>query len=74
MVRKNGLLYGVECKRVDAPRMTPSIRVALEDLGLERVAVIYPGHKRFPIADRVEAVPLSSIVTGRLRHPSAAHR
>ncbi len=52
-------MYGVECKRVDAPVMTPSIRNALTDLDLERVAVVYPGSKRYRISDRVEAVPLS---------------
>lgn len=55
---------GVECKRVDAPGMTPSMRIALDDLKLERIAVVYPGTLRYPIADRVEAVPLSAIVDG----------
>lgn len=58
ILRRGERLFGVECKRADAPRMTPSIRIALEDLHLERVAVIYPGTKRFAMADRVEAVPL----------------
>ncbi len=61
LLRRRGKLFGVECKRVDAPRMTPSIRIALEDLGLERVAVVYPGTKRYPVADRVEAVPLATL-------------
>jgi uncharacterized protein len=61
VVRKGGMLLGIECKRIDAPRMTPSIRIALDDLGLDRVAVIYPGSKRYPIANRVEAVPLGSM-------------
>jgi hypothetical protein len=61
---KDGHMLGVECKRVDAPRMTPSIRIALDDLQLERIAVVYPGTLRYPIADRVEAVPLSVIVDG----------
>ena len=61
---KDGHLLGVECKRVDAPRMTPSIRTALDDLQLERIAVVYPGTLRYPIADQVEAVPLSAIVDG----------
>jgi hypothetical protein len=55
---------GVECKRADAPRMTPSIRVALEDLGLERVAVVYPGPRRYPLGENVEVVPLRSLCTG----------
>src|SRR5690606_18106007 len=67
ILRRKGKLYGVECKRVDAPRVTPSIRNALADLGLERVAVIYPGTKRYPLGDRVEAVPLAALAEpGRL--------
>jgi len=61
LLRRRGRLFGVECKRVDAPRMTPSIRIALADLGLERVAVIYPGDRRFRLDDRVEAVPLRAL-------------
>lgn len=61
---KDGHMLGVECKHVDAPRMTPSIRIALDDLQLERVAVVYPGTLRYPIADHVEAVPMSAIVNG----------
>jgi predicted AAA+ superfamily ATPase len=61
LLRRGDRLLGVECKRADAPRMTPSIRIALEDLELDRVAVIYPGSRRYPLADRVEAVPLAAL-------------
>lgn len=64
IMRRADALYGIECKRVDAPRMTPSIRNALADLGLARVAVIYPGLKRYPLADKVEAVPLRCLADG----------
>lgn len=57
-------LLGIECKRTDAPRLTPSIRSALGEVGLERVAVVYPGTKRYPLADRVEAVPLRELGNG----------
>ncbi len=60
VLRRGRELLGVECKRTDAPRMTPSIRIAMEDLGLARVAVLYPGAKRYPILERVEAVPRSA--------------
>ena len=67
ILRRGSRLLGVECKRTDAPRLTPSIRTALEDLRLERVAVIYPGSKRFSLAPRVEAVPLGALTEpGRL--------
>jgi hypothetical protein len=61
LLRRGDRLLGVECKRADAPRMTPSIRIALEDLDLERVAVVYPGTKRYRLDDRVEAVPLAML-------------
>ena len=66
VLRINGKMVGVECKRSDAPGMTPSIRVARDDLKLEAVAVIYPGSKRFSIAQGVEAVPLSDVASGAL--------
>ncbi len=61
VLRRGDQLFGVECKRVDTPRMTPSIRIALADLGLERVSVVHPGDRRYPLADRVEAVPLADL-------------
>lgn len=67
VLRRGGSLLGVEFKRVDAPKVTKSIRIALEDLELERVAVVYPGEKRYPLADRVDAVPLRELAQrGRL--------
>ena len=66
VLRKDGRLLGVECKRTDAPRLTPSLRIALEDLQLERIAVVYPGSKRFSIASAVEAVPLHEVWQGGL--------
>lgn len=62
VMRRGDTLVGVECKRTDTPRVTPSIRIALDDLGLARVAVVYPGARRFPLTDRVEAVPLDDLV------------
>jgi hypothetical protein len=63
MLLKNGRRIGVECKRVDAPRLTASMRIALEDLELERLFVIYPGRTAYPLADRVNVLPLSSVTT-----------
>ncbi|MGQ0620435.1 MAG: ATP-binding protein [Panacagrimonas sp.] len=53
--------YGVEFKRADAPTLSRSMQIALDDLGLERLTVIYPGEMRYSLADRVEVIPLSSI-------------
>ncbi len=61
LLRRGDRLLGVECKRADAPNLTPSIRIALKDLQLARVAIVYPGTKRYALADRVEAVPLVTL-------------
>lgn len=56
---------GVECKRADAPTLTPSMRTALSDLGLDRLYVVYPGVRRYSLAPRVDVVPLNDFVTRR---------
>jgi len=61
---KSGRMLGVECKRIDAPRMTPSMRTAREDLQLEQIAVVYPGTKRYSLDDGVAAVPLNAVEEG----------
>lgn len=71
ILRRGERLLGVECKRGDAPRLTPSIRIAREDLGLERVAVIYPGDKRYSLAEGVEAVPLEALAEPGSLFPQA---
>ena len=59
---KDGKRIGVECKRMDAPTMTPSIRHALTDLKLDHLHVVYPGTQRYALADKVEVVPLAQFV------------
>ena len=53
----NGRRIGVEIKRVDAPRRTPSMTAALSDLSLDMLCVIYPGDLRYPIGEQMVAIP-----------------
>ncbi len=62
LLLKQGRKVGVECKRVDAPRLMPSMQTALEDLQLEHLAVIYPGDRPYPLAEHVTAVPLEALI------------
>lgn len=62
LMMKDGRRVGVEFKRADAPQMTPSMRIALQDLALDALYVVYPGERRYGLAERVEAVPLSALV------------
>jgi uncharacterized protein len=58
---KHGRRVGVEFKLADAPRLTPSMRIAMADLKLERLLVIYPGNKPYMLADQIEAIPARRI-------------
>jgi uncharacterized protein len=58
---KNGRRLGVEFKRMDAPRLTPSMRIALKDLRLEGLAVLHPGTASYPLGERVRVIPLAAV-------------
>ena len=59
---KDGRRIGVECKRTDAPTLTPSMRTALTDLKLDELIVVYPGEKRYRLTKQVEVVTLAQLV------------
>jgi predicted AAA+ superfamily ATPase len=61
-----GRRLGVEVKRADAPTLTPSMRIALADLRLDHITVLYPGTRRYALADRVSVVPLAVLAEGRV--------
>jgi len=62
---KNGRRIGVECKRADAPRLTPSMRIALVDLKLDHLYVLYPGDRAYALAKNVEVMPLAEFVNAK---------
>jgi predicted AAA+ superfamily ATPase len=61
---KNGKRIGVACKRRDSPSLTPSMRIALADLRLDRLHVVYPGDRRYALAKHVDVIPLGDLVAG----------
>jgi hypothetical protein len=61
MLIKGGRRYGVEAKYQDAPRLTPSMRIALADLRLQHLVVLYPGDLRYSLGRRVTVVPLAEL-------------
>jgi predicted AAA+ superfamily ATPase len=66
MVDVDGERVGVEVKRTDQPRLTPSMRHALDDLALDRIVVVHAGAQRFHLAPRVEAIPVHEVLAGGL--------
>lgn len=56
-----GRRYGVEFKMSESPVATRSMHVALADLSLTHLWIVYPGQTPFPIADRLSALPLANV-------------
>jgi predicted AAA+ superfamily ATPase len=61
LVVRDGRRLGFEFKRTDAPQVTPSMRSALENLGLEKLYVVHAGRDAWPMAENIEAVPLAQV-------------
>lgn len=53
---------GFEFKRTSTPRRRKSMHVAMADLGLDRLDVIYPGEDTFAMGEKIRAVGLSRLL------------
>ena len=53
-----GKKYGFEIKLSDAPRMSKSMHIVLDDLELDRLSIIYPGQKSYGLSHSVRAVSI----------------
>ena len=60
---KSSRRYGVEVKFQDAPRVTPSMRIALADLQLHHLTVLYPGDQRYSLDPHITVVPLADLAS-----------
>jgi uncharacterized protein len=59
---KDGRRLGFEFKRGDAPKVTASMRTAMQDLQLDSLQVIYPGEIAYPLIEGIQATPLNKII------------
>jgi predicted AAA+ superfamily ATPase len=62
LVVQRGRRHGFEFKRTTAPRVTPSMRSALESLQLTRLHVVHAGSESFPLAPKIQAVAAERIL------------
>ena len=56
-----GRRWGMEFKFLEAPRITKSAHIAVQDLQLEHLWVIYPGRHDYPVHDRITVWPLNQV-------------
>jgi predicted AAA+ superfamily ATPase len=62
LVVRGGERRAFEIKRTSSPRVTPSMRNALEDLRLDGIDVIHAGDRTFDLARGIRAVALSRLL------------
>ncbi|MYE84413.1 MAG: ATP-binding protein [Gammaproteobacteria bacterium] len=61
LLLRRGRRWGFEFKCTEAPRTTKAMHITLDDLGLEHLWVVYPGTLRFPLTERITALPLVEV-------------
>lgn len=61
LLQRRGRRFGFEFKYADSPRTTKSIRVVMADLRLDRLWVVYPGSRRYPLDAKITALPLADL-------------
>jgi hypothetical protein len=58
LVMHKGKRYGFEMKMGDAPTATKSMRIALDDLGLSRLYVVYPGKQSYVLDEKIQVLSI----------------
>jgi hypothetical protein len=56
-----GKRYGIEVKFSEAPEVTRSMSLALKELDLEHMWVVYPGEDSYPVHERISVWPLAKL-------------
>ena len=64
-VETDGRVLGFEVKRTAQPTVTKSMHVALADLDLDHLFVVYAGPHRFPLTDRITAIGATDLLTAQ---------
>jgi predicted AAA+ superfamily ATPase len=54
---------GFEIKRTSSPKITPSMRMALQDLSLQRLDIIHAGEESFRMHKKIRAVSILNLLT-----------
>lgn len=58
---RGGRRYGIEFKFSEAPKVTRSMQIAINDLKLDHLWIVHPGKHAYPIDDILSVLPLTQI-------------
>lgn len=59
--QQGGKNWGVEFKYEDAPRLTRSMQIAIGDLQLSKLWVVYPGKKMYQLEKNITVLPINML-------------
>lgn len=62
LVFQKGQRLGFEFKFMDAPKLTKSMHIAMEDLRLDKLFVVYPGDREYWLTEKIKVVGLKAIL------------
>lgn len=62
LVTSGGRRLGFEIKYTASPKLTKSMRAAMDTLQLDRLVVIYPGERQLALAEQIQALGLADLV------------
>ncbi len=69
LIIKNGKRLGFEFKYTDMPKITKSMTIAIEDLKLDKLFVIFPSKESFPLSTQIYAAGLESYLQAHSSPP-----
>lgn len=58
---RNGKRYGLEFKMSEAPTKTKSMDIAIDNLKLDKLLIVYPGEKSWPVNEKIAVCPLDEV-------------
>jgi uncharacterized protein len=61
LVHTHGKRYGFELKYGDAPGTARAMHVALADLALEHLWIVYPGRQDYPLSEKISVLSIDSV-------------
>lgn len=59
--QQRGKNWAIEFKYEDAPKITKSMQVAVKDLDLTRLWVVYPGSQSYRLSENISVIPLKDM-------------
>ncbi|MCP5505312.1 MAG: ATP-binding protein [Chlamydiales bacterium] len=67
LIQKGSELIGIEFKYMDAPKKTKSMQIALKDLPIKKLQVIYPGDKAYALSEEIFVSGLTEYLSALIK-------